>query len=194
VGCYLSSSPVLLKIKMKEIEVIKWQEGINLQGLGRQEIFDSIQEIDRSVFHDNGLATQQSDIDRYEAYKDSYIFALYEGKIIGYLCYFPITENFYESIIEGVKVYDGDIEGADICNLKDSNNYIFLLSVAISPEFQKIGISKRFSAILIEEFSRIKIKDMVSYAFTIGGEHFLNHLGLKCCKEMDDEIKLMKRS
>jgi GNAT superfamily N-acetyltransferase len=180
------------KNDLEKIEVVKWQEGINLQGLSQQEIFDSIQEIDRSVFHDNGLATQQSDIDRYEAYKDSYIFALYKGKIIGYLCYFPITEKFYKSVIEGIKVYDGDIASTDICNLKDNFNYIFLLSVAISPEFQKRGISRRFSEILIEEFSRIKIRDIVSYAFTTGGEHFLNHIGLKNYKEMEDGIKLMR--
>jgi GNAT superfamily N-acetyltransferase len=177
---------------MELIEVVKWQEGINLQNLSRQEIFDAIQEIDMSVFHDNGLATQESDIERYEAYKDSYIFALYDGTIVGYLCYFPITKEFYELVIEGKKVYDGDIESSDICDLNDKGNYIFVLSVAINPEFQKKGISKRFSEILLEEFSKIKINDMVSYAFTEGGEHFLNHIGLKSCKEMEDEIKLMK--
>jgi GNAT superfamily N-acetyltransferase len=177
---------------MDKIEVVKWQEGINLQGFSRQKIFDSIQEIDRSVFHYNWLASQESDIERYEAYKDSYLFALYNGEIIGYLCYFPITEKFYELVIEGINIYDGDIASTDICNLKDDLNYIFLLSVAISPEFQKRGISKLFSEILIEEFSRIKIRDKVSYAFTIGGEHFLNHIGLETYKEMDDGIKLMK--
>jgi GNAT superfamily N-acetyltransferase len=177
---------------MEEIEVVKWQEGINLQGFSRQNIFDSIQAIDMSVFHENGLATRQSDIERYEAYKDSYIFALYKGNIIGYLCYFPITEKFYKSVIDGIKVYDGDISSNDICNLKDNFNYIFLLSVAISPEFQKKGISKLFYEILIKEFSKIKIRDMVSYAFTTGGEHFLNHIGLKSHKEMEDGIKLMR--
>jgi len=179
---------------MDKIEVVKWKEGINLQNLSRQKIFDSIQEIDRSVFHENGLATQQSDIERYEAYKDSYIFALCEGKIIGYLCYFPITEKFYESVIEGLKVYDGDIASTDICHINENSNFIFLLSVAINPKFQKKGISKQFYEILVEEFSKIKIKDMVSYAFTIGGEHFLNHLGLKVVKEMEDDIKLMRGS
>jgi GNAT superfamily N-acetyltransferase len=179
---------------MEEIKAVKWQEGINLRGFSRQKIFDSIQEIDRSVFHENGLATQESDIERFEAYKDSYIFALYNGKIVGYLCYFPITENFYESVIEGIKVYDGDIASTDICNLKDASNYIFLLSIAISPDFQKKGISKMFSAILIEEFSRIKISDIVSYAFTAGGEHFVNHIGLKKYKEMEDGILLMRGS
>jgi len=177
---------------MEKIEVVKWREGINLRGFSRQDIFDSIQEIDRSVFHDNGLATQQSDIDRYEAYKDSYIFALCEGKIIGYFCYFPITEKFHKSVIEGIKVYDGDIESTDICNLKDDFNYIFLLSAAIRPEFQKMGISRQFYEIFIEEFSKIKIKDMVSYAFSEGGEHLLNHIGLKNYKEMEDGIKLMR--
>jgi len=179
---------------MENLEVIKWQEGTNLQGFSRQEIFDSIQEIDRSVFHDDALASQESDIERYEAYKDSYIFALSNGKIIGYLCYFPITEKFYELVIDGEKVYDGDIASTDICNLKDDFNYIFLLSAAIKPEFQKKGISKQFSEILIKEFSKIKTRDMVSYAFTTGGEHFLNHIGLKSYKEMEDGIKLMRVS
>lgn len=174
------------------IEIVKWQEGVNLQNFTRQEIFGSIQEIDHSVFHENGLATQQSDIERYEAYKDSYLFALHEGKIIGYLCYFPITETFFQSVIDGIKVYDGDIASTDICHLNDNSNYIFILSVAISPEYQKKGIAKQFSEILINDFSKIKISDMVSYAFTAAGEHFLNFLGLKSYKNMEDGIKLMR--
>jgi GNAT superfamily N-acetyltransferase len=177
---------------MEKIEVVKWQEGVNPANFSRETIFDSIQKIDRAVFHDNGLATEQSDIDRYEAYKDSYIFALCDDKIIGYLCYFPITERFYHSVIEGIKVYDGDIASTDICTLHDTVNYIFLLSVAILPEYQKKGISKQFSKILMEEFSRIKIRDIVSYAFTAGGEHFLNIMGLKKCKDMEAGIKLMR--
>jgi GNAT superfamily N-acetyltransferase len=178
---------------MEKIEVIKWLEGINLQNFSRKEIFDSIQKIDRAVFHENGLATEQSDIDRYEAYKDSYLFALHEGKIVGYLCYFPITERFYQSVVDGIRVYDGDIANTDICNLNDNSNYIFLLSVAILPDYQEKGISKQFSEILIKEFSEIKISDIVSYAFTAGGEHFLNVFGLKNYKTMEDGIKLMRR-
>ena len=41
---------------MEKIEVVKWQEGVNLKNLSRENIFDSIQEIDHSVFHENGLA------------------------------------------------------------------------------------------------------------------------------------------
>ena len=181
------------KMGMEKIAVVKWQEGVNLKNLSRENIFDSIQEIDHAVFHENGLADKQSDIDRYEAYKDSYIFALDGNKIVGYLCYFPITEKFYNSVIKGEKVYDGDIANSDICNINDNSNYIFLLSVAILPGYQKKGISKQFSEILIREFSGIKIKDMVSYAFTAGGEHFLSILGLKKCKDMEDEIKLMRK-
>jgi N-acetylglutamate synthase-like GNAT family acetyltransferase len=91
-------------------------------------------------------------------------------------------------------VYDGDIKNTDICNLQDNLNYIFLLSVAILPEYQKKGISKQFSGILKEEFTKIKIRDIVSYAFTSGGEHFLNILGLKKYKDMEDGIKLMRMS
>jgi GNAT superfamily N-acetyltransferase len=183
-----------MKNNREKITVVKWREGINLQHLSRETIFDCIQEIDRSVFHENGLSDKQSDIARYEAYKDSYLFALDGNKIVGYLCYFPITKGFYRSVIEGIKVYDGDIAGSDICGLSDNANYLFLLSVALLPEYQKKGVSKQFSKMLIEEFSKIKIKDIVSYAFTIEGEHFLNVFGLKNCKDMEDGIKLMRKA
>jgi len=178
---------------MEKINVVKWQEGFNLTNYDRESIFDSIQEVDRSVFDENGLSDKQSDIDRYEAYKDSYIFALDGDKIVGYLCYFPITEEFYHTVIKGIQVYDGDIAPADICDLNHNSNYIFLLSVALFPEYQKKGISKQMSEILIDELAGINIKDMVSYAFTPEGERFLNVFGLKKFKDMEDEIKLMRK-
>jgi GNAT superfamily N-acetyltransferase len=177
---------------METIEVVKWQEGVNLKNLSRKNIFDSIQEIDHGVYHENELGTEQSISARYEAYKDSYIFALREGKIVGYLCYFPITSKFYNSVITGEKVYDDNITSTDICNLNSISNYIFIISVAILPKYQKNGISKQFSKILLEELSKIKIKDIVSFAFTVNGAHFLNAIGLNTYKEMEDKIKLMR--
>ncbi|MDR3058381.1 MAG: GNAT family N-acetyltransferase [Prevotella sp.] len=177
---------------MNTIEVIKWQEGVNLKNLSRETIFDAIQAIDHAVFHENGLSDIQGDIARYEAFKDSYIFALHEGRIVGYLCYFPITDEFYKTVLKGLLVYDANIESTYICDLNSISNYIFLLSVAVFPEYQNIGISKRFSEILIEELSKLKVADMVSYAYTIDGEHFLSVFGLKRYKDMKDDIKLMR--
>ena len=123
---------------MATIEILKWQKGKNLKELRHEQIFDAIQKIDHAVFHKNGLATKESDIARYEAFKDSYIFAISENEIVGYVCYFPITKNFYQLVIKDEDVYDRNIAPTDICGLKE--NYIFLLSVAILPAFQKQGI------------------------------------------------------
>lgn len=176
---------------MADVEILKWQEGKNLQWLSRDEIFDAIQRIDNAVFHENGLATKESDIARYEAYRDSYIFAIHEKEIVGYVCWFPITEAFHQDIVRAEHVYDGDISPEDICGLRERKNHLFLLSVAILPAFQKQGISKKFSALLSEELRGIDTADIVSYAFTSGGEHFLNGLGLVAVKDMEDGIKLM---
>ena len=177
---------------MATIEILKWQEGKNLQWLIREQVFDAVQKIDHAVFHENGLATKESDIARYEAFKDSYMFAVSENEIVGYVCHFPITKDFYQLVIKGEDVYDGNIAPKDICGMKEHENYIFLLSVAILPAFQKQGISRQFSALLNAEFENVAIKDIVSYAFTSGGEHFLNSLGLKAVKDMEDDIKLMR--
>ena len=139
---------------MADVEILKWQENKNLQWLSRDMIFDAVQRIDNTVFHEKALATKESDIARYEAYKNSYIFAVSEKEIIGYVCYFPITKTF--------------------------------------PAFQKLGISKQFSKLLNEELNSINIEDIVSYAFTSGGEHFLNGLGLAAVKDMGDNIQFMK--
>lgn len=64
--------------------------------------------------------------------------------------------------------------------------------MAVLPAFQKQGISKKFSALLCEELRSIDIADIVSYAFTSGGEHFLNGLGLAAVKEIEDDIKFMR--
>lgn len=177
---------------MADVEILKWQEGSNLQWLNRDEIFDAIQRIDNAVFHENGLATKESDIARYEAYRDSYIFAVHEKEIVGYVCWFPITEAFHQDIVRAEHVYDGDISPEDICGLRERKNYLFLLSVAILPTFQKQGISRKFSELLSGELRDIDIADIVSYAFTSGGEHFLNGLGLAAVKDMEDGIKLMR--
>ena len=177
---------------MATIEILKWQESKNLQWLSREQVFDAIQKIDHVVFHENGLATKESDIARYEAFKESYMFALAENEIVGYVCYFPITKDFYQLVIKGEDVYDGNIEPTNICDLKENENYIFLLSVAILPAFQKQGISTQFSTLLNAEFKNVAIKDIVSYAFTSGGEHFLNSLGLTAVKDMETDIKLMR--
>lgn len=177
---------------MTDVKILKWQEGKNLQWLTRDEIFDAIQRIDNAVFHENGLATKESDIARYEAFKDSYIFAVHEKEIVGYECCFPVTKSFHQEVIKAEHVYDGDISTTDICGLCEKDNYLFLLSVAVLPAFQKQGISKKISMLLSEELRSIDIADIMSYAFTSGGEHFLNGLGLMAVKDMEDDIKLMR--
>jgi GNAT superfamily N-acetyltransferase len=182
-----------MKQSNSTVDVLKWQEGSNLLQFSRKQIFDAVQSIDHTVFHDNGWATEESDIERYEAYKDSYIFVLDGNKIVGYMCYFPITEEFYSRIVHEQHVYDGDVSPKDVCPVaKNATNYIFVLSVALLPEYQKKGVSKRMSEMALNAFSAIRIKDMVSYAYTIEGEHFLNVLGMKAFKEMGDGIKLMR--
>lgn len=106
---------------MATIKILKWQEDKNLQELTREQIFDAIQKIDHAVFHENVLATKESDIARYEAFMDSYIFALAENEIAGYVCYFPITKDFYQLVIKSEDVYDGNIALMDffvkfVCN------------------------------------------------------------------------------
>jgi hypothetical protein len=44
---------------MEKIQMVKWLEGVNLKNYSRKSIFDAIQAIDHTVFHENGLATVQ---------------------------------------------------------------------------------------------------------------------------------------
>lgn len=192
-----------LDLIMGNIEVIKWGEDKKSHGFTFGKVLKAFLEIDLAAFHE--LAAIKSDkaqyeayeysiINRYNAYKDGFIIAHEDGKIVGYIAYFPITEKFYNTFLEGLKVYDYNITSADICGLNENSNYLFIISVAILPKYQKQGISKQLSKMLLDEFSKIKIKDIVALAISVNGEHFLKNINLKEYKDMGDGKKLMRRA
>ena len=159
------------------------------------QILETIQKIDRLSFHKNTFASLESDVERYEAYENSYFLVLHDDEVIGYLCYFPVTKDFYNRVLEENRVYDGDIRGLDVRGFQDDGpNYVFVMSVAILPGHRGKGLSKYLAKALEDELSRHEIDDVVSYAVSSSGERFLSGLGLRPFKDMGNDVKLMRRS
>jgi ribosomal protein S18 acetylase RimI-like enzyme len=78
---------------------------------------------------------------RFLACPNLYTVAIYENELIGYICYFPITDSLYDSISDADRFYNNNIRAHDIADLdKDFDNHIYLLSVAIRKEYQERGI------------------------------------------------------
>lgn len=77
-------------------------------------------------------------------HKDREMFVLaYDGKrIIGYLCFFPISKKLHSEIIHETAFRDDDILPEDILGYRESN-YIYLLSIALYKAYQRKGIGKR---------------------------------------------------
>lgn len=122
---------------------------------------------------------------RFEANKESYILAYHDYKIVGYICFFPITAELSERIRNEEKTFDDDIKPSDIIQFPETDEEkeqefdMFLISVAVLPQHHGKGIGQ---ALMKEYFTLIsdktqwgcKIVNMYSYAYTNKGAWLLD--------------------
>jgi GNAT superfamily N-acetyltransferase len=167
--------------------------------------------IDASVFDESALGTDASIRARLNANKDGFILAIdNENKdnetIVGYLSFFPITDDLSRRIQTENKTYDDDILNTDILPSYDSDVDfdIILLSAAIIPDYQGRGIGaalsqKCFEFLKGKAASGSRIRDLFSYAYTGGGLHLLTKAGFTAVEKQVEHchyegIKLMRYS
>ena len=127
----------------------------------KNDFIDKILRIDQAVFGAVLQGTSDSVGARYEANKESYILAYHNFEIVGYICFFPITKGLRERIEKEERMFDDDIQAADIlpyprADEEPGGEYdIFLISVAVLPDYQGIGIG---SGLMNEFFTFVSDK------------------------------------
>ena len=80
---------------------------------------------------------------------------------MGYVCFFPLKKHFYNKVIVGNEMYDDNIKADDIsAYVYDENLNIFMISIAVRPEYQKKQIGKS----LVEQmFTFLDVKRKEGY-------------------------------
>ena len=162
-------------------------------------------EIDSSVYDPSVLGSYDSVRSRYEANRDSCILAFDGSKIVGYVAFFPISDNLSERMRVEDKSFDDDIKAADILPSYESDKPydVFLISIAILPEYQGKGIGtalmKRFFSFMYDKRNNgSNIRNIYTYAYTDGGAHVLGAEGFFVIKKLSlqeyPNIKFMRYS
>lgn len=163
----------------------------------KEDFLEDILQLDSIVFP----AELQGDIvsltDRYQKNKEMYLLLYKESKIIGYMCFFPITSGLSKDIYEQNTIHDDDITSKDICLYqKESKTDVYILSVVIHPE-ERDGQAVKLLTNYFVEYVKGKIKEgyllgrIIGTAVSNDGIKFLSNLNLKKVKNIEEEYVLM---
>lgn len=133
--------------------------------------------IDAVVYPKELQGTFKSVSERYHRNKNSFILAFDNDLIVGYICLFPISKRLLNEMETTNKFFDDNIDPKDVLPYSESND-IFVISVAILPEYQNgLAIMK-----LCKAFKKfVEEKNAMTYAYAVSekGEKLSKILGIK---------------
>lgn len=129
---------------MKKIQIIESNSDTKC------EIINDLMKIEEAVYKEDYRGEFESIRARFERFRDMFIFAYDGDKMIGYFCWFPISKNLHDKIIVDKALFDDDIAPVDVVDIGEVN-YIYIISVAILPEYQNKNIGTK----MMKKFYRI---------------------------------------
>lgn len=157
---------------------------------------DDIARIDSAVFSEDMCGTFKNELSRYIKYPKELIVLYDDDEAIGYIQYFPITDEFTSKLYSDDTIHDDDITAKDIKFLRKYDFMsIYILSVALMPEYhggeamKKLG--EAFSDTIIKlHKSGFFIRDIISTAISDKGRGTLSRFGLKNIKTLQGGYSL----
>ncbi len=157
------------------------------------EKLTQVYHLDKLVYSEAMAGNIESDSKRFRKVPESFLL-LHEGeKIIGYICFFPVTEVFYQGMLESEMLYDNNIVPIDMESFQKGNNHhIFIISMVINPEYKGQGLFRLLTEAFKDRMKKYHedgfyISDISGYAVSGAGEHILKSFGCKIIKEIYDE-------
>ncbi|QWB99820.1 GNAT family N-acetyltransferase [Mycoplasmatota bacterium] len=156
------------------------------------DMIKEIYALDKLVYSEHMAGSIEDDANRYQKVPDAFILLKDDEKIIGYLCFFPVSKDFYKQMLESDEMYDNNIGPDDIVLYeKGMNHHIFIISMVIHPLYKSQGlfrkVLKKFKKVLIEYHNQsMYISNISGYAVSGAGEHILKSFGSELVKEVDD--------
>ena len=157
----------------------------------KNSVIYELMKIENQVYKEEFRGKYNSIYKRFLKFPEMFYIAFDNKRIVGYLCYFPISDSLYRDIVENGIFCDDDIEPKDVVPFS-SKTHLYFLSIAIYKEYQDRGIADR----MMEEFEkRINlekekgnyVKDITAATVTEDGEKFALKYGYKLLYDKLDE-------
>lgn len=153
--------------------------------------------LDSLAYNEDMQGTYDSISNRFKKNKESYILAYDNKKLIGYICFFPISDELYSEMLISDTMKDDDISPDDIVSYKEGKKHnIFIISIVIDPSYR----DKEAIKLITNEFIKfIKEKNENDYIIdkvlgtTVSddGFKFATKLNFKIYKTYEKNYKLV---
>lgn len=153
--------------------------------------------LDSLAYNEDMQGTYDSISNRFKKNKESYILAYDNKKLIGYICFFPISDELYSEMLISDTIKDDDISPDDIVSYKEGKKHnIFIISIVIDPSYR----DKEAIKLITNEFIKfIKEKNENDYIIdkvlgtTVSddGFKFATKLNFKIYKTYEKNYKLV---
>lgn len=147
----------------------------------KEDIIYELMKIESAVYSEDMQGEYESIKARFQKYPEMFYLAYDENEVVGYLCYFPISQGVYDDIMYKGHFRDDDIEPKDIPPLETAK-HVYFLSIALYPEYQNQGIADK----MMEAFEKLiheknvkecQIEDVIATTVTYDGEKFVKRYG-----------------
>ena len=157
-------------------------------------LFD-IYNIDEAVYPPEERSTMKQIMDRFISTKNDYWPACYANKLIGYMSYFPINNRCRDKLINNDDFMDGCIDGTHILENKLQGSSVYIISVAVLPEYQGLGLGMTLIKELDKRFDYLNniygCEEFIATAVTDNGARILTNSGFKELKTKSNNYCVM---
>ncbi len=152
-----------------------------------------VYEIDKIIYKKEGLCGEYPNlVARYNACKDSFVLVYDDAKLIGYINFFPVTDDLHQNMTNQNenRFWDDDINDTHIKAWSQKNN-IFIISVVVLKEYQNtdaiIHLSNTFLDFLRDKSSKgFKISSVSGFAVSTSGVRLLKRCRCKLLKGVEN--------
>lgn len=162
-----------------------------------ESVIYDLMRIEEDVYAEKDRGQYEHIKKRFDKNKEMFVLLYDNDKIIGYLCYFPISQELHDNIIGVKKFYDDNIKAKDVISF-GKENYIYLISIALFKKYHGKGLGKKmmdaFFCKLREKNKENKhIIDIFASVISNAGEKIAREYGFELFKDVSNEkgYKLM---
>lgn len=161
------------------------------------DIIYDIMDIEKDVYKENERGQFDCIEKRFDKNKEMFVLLYDSNKIIGYLCFFPITKSLHDRILHNDNFYDDNIEAEDVVPY-ETKNYIYFISIALYKKYHGLGLGTKMMDAFMKklrekEQSGHKIKDILASTVSEQGEAITKKYGFTLLSDMSEQFgyKLM---
>lgn len=164
----------------------------------QDDFIQDVLRLDSSVYEEEMQGSFESVSNRFHKNKDSYLLIYDDLKLVGYLCFFPISKELKRKMYEGNEMQDDNIIPEDILPYQQGVEHdLFIISVVIDQAYRN-GMAVKLLTTEFVDFIEEKNKTnymigkVLGTAISEDGAKFLSRLNCHYVKTYEDGSKLFE--